>query len=168
MPANLFQFPRARLFLDEYNLQLSPQCQRALKDLNDDPTDQRLREFSERFGEKLSYESVYDWLKAHARRSCLCHRFPAWWAVTELKIRWLHAFKYRYGEGRCFESRRRSKLRRTICLRLCQILQRHSRKLSSTRTKDFRPVKSGLDSSRRQHSALCQVSSYCSLSKDIS
>ncbi|OCT47236.1 hypothetical protein CLCR_02283 [Cladophialophora carrionii] len=45
-----YNFPRARLFLDEDNLALSPQCQRALEAIRRDRTDQQLRKFSEKFG----------------------------------------------------------------------------------------------------------------------
>jgi hypothetical protein len=55
--ANQSQFPRARLFLNKLNLQLSPQYERALKDLKLDPTDQKLRRFSELYGKKLEPKS---------------------------------------------------------------------------------------------------------------
>lgn len=45
-----YNFPRARLFLDEFTLQVSPDCQRALRDPKKEPSDEKLRKFSERFG----------------------------------------------------------------------------------------------------------------------
>ncbi|KAE9367081.1 hypothetical protein N431DRAFT_487505 [Stipitochalara longipes BDJ] len=50
-----YNFPRARLFLDELNLEISPQCERELKNLQQDltdrkQTDQKLRRFSELYG----------------------------------------------------------------------------------------------------------------------
>jgi hypothetical protein len=48
------------LFLDEDNLALSAQCQRALQDIRRDPTDQQLRKFSEKFGQFLPLQAAYD------------------------------------------------------------------------------------------------------------
>lgn len=47
------QFPRVKVFLDEYTLKVSPQCKAALNKLRDTKTIEELLTFQRRFGKIL-------------------------------------------------------------------------------------------------------------------
>lgn len=69
--ANEFQFPRARVFMDQYSLKVSEECATELAALEKlevpengeitpedaDVAEAQLRRFSERYGESKRYES---------------------------------------------------------------------------------------------------------------
>lgn len=135
----LLQFPRARVFMDELNLEISPQCGKALKELADmvdkplefgegqetrkKKAEQALIRFQEHFGKSAKRRcvgsklvSLHDHFRARLRDTVL-----AWRAASEHEIGERHVFRQRDRHGRCPQSRRGSELLVNVCVGLGRV-----------------------------------------------
>lgn len=135
----LWQFPRARVFMDELNLKISRPCAQALEELADmvdkplEPGEEQairklraeraLVRFHEHFGKSAKRRcvgsklvSLHDHFRARLRDTVL-----AWRAASEHEIGQRHLFRQRDRQGRCPQSRRGSELLVNVCVGLGRV-----------------------------------------------
>lgn len=135
----LWQFPRARVFMDELNLKISRPCAQALEELADmvdkplglgeeqktrnEKAEQALVRFHKDFGKSpkrlrvgSKLVSLHDHFRARLRDTVL-----AWRAASEREIGERHLFRQRDRQGRCPQSRRGSELLVNVCVGLGRV-----------------------------------------------
>lgn len=172
--ATLLQFPRARVFMDELSLEVSPQCDEALKSLRDmadkpleplkESQDDRngkakdaLRLFQEHFGKSLKFCSQAQKF-INCFRPCLRNTVLPWWAASEHQIGKSLHFRHRRRQNGRLQNGCGSELLVPVRVGLRQVLQRDTSPREQEGPAELGTVKACLDCEGRRYSSLCQVS----------